>query len=48
VAKVLDMSEGAEGAGTLLFGAMGDDAVENVRRNEAVERARVDHQNILI
>jgi hypothetical protein len=42
------MSQGAEGAGALLLGAMGDDAVEDIRRNEAVERARVDHQKILI
>jgi hypothetical protein len=42
------MGQGAEGTGALLFGTMGDDAIENIGRNEAVERARVDHQNILI
>jgi hypothetical protein len=48
VAQVVHVGQGAEGAGTLLLGAMGDDAVENVRRDETVEGARVDHQKILI
>lgn len=48
VPQAAHVGQGAEGAGALLFGAVGDDAIEDVRRNEAVERARVDHQKILI
>ena len=42
------VGQGAQGPGALLFGAVGDDAVEDVRRNETVERAKISHQKILI